>query len=53
MKTECNNVRWVDEFSIEIKLTKQDIAQLLESGRLRDSVGYKEDRQMNIEITLE
>lgn len=53
MKTECNTIRWVDEFSIKIKLTKQDIAQLLESGKLRDSIGYKKDRQMNIELTLE
>lgn len=50
MKTECNNIRWVDEFSIKINLTKQDVAELISTGKLRDSIGYKENKEIKIEI---
>lgn len=53
MKTECNNIRWVDEFSIKVKLTKEDVGELLSMGRLRDFIGYKEDKEMKVEIELE
>jgi hypothetical protein len=51
MKTQCDNIRFVDQFNISIKLTKQDLADLISVGKLKDII-YAQDKQISIELEL-
>jgi hypothetical protein len=52
MKTKCDNIRWVDTFDVKIELTKEDIGDLLTLGRIFQSIGHSQDKEMKIEIKL-
>lgn len=53
MKIECNNIRYVDELKIVIKLTKQNIAELLSSGKIYKDLSFNDNKEIRIDIELD